>query len=71
MTSLVDSFGIVLIEAMARGLPVIAPNISACGTWSSTGSTACWWNTPSSPCEPRAHASSSSPAYTSTWSPGP
>ena len=27
MTSLVDSFGIVLIEAMARGLPVIAPNI--------------------------------------------
>ena len=27
MTSRVDSFGIVLIEAMARGLPVIAPNI--------------------------------------------
>ena len=27
MTSLVDSFGIVLIEAMARGVPVIAPNI--------------------------------------------
>jgi glycosyltransferase involved in cell wall biosynthesis len=27
MTSLVDSFGIVLIEAMARGLPVIAPDI--------------------------------------------
>ena len=28
MTSLTDSFGIVLIEAMARGLPVIAPNIT-------------------------------------------
>lgn len=27
MTSLVDSFGIVLIEAMARGIPVIAPDI--------------------------------------------
>ena len=27
MTSLVDSFGIVLIEAMARGVPVIAPDI--------------------------------------------
>jgi glycosyltransferase involved in cell wall biosynthesis len=28
MTSLADSFGMVLVEAMARGVPVIAPNIT-------------------------------------------